>query len=60
MQWIFSLYNSELPHAAGWPFTLFAPRFINITAGEPFTFMVSAVGLAGSVLNLNVVRTDLL
>ena len=60
MRWIFSLYNSDLePSALQTQMNFFAPRFINITAGEPFTFVVASFGnKAPKLINVVVQKSD--
>ncbi len=42
---MFSLFNSDNdPNPTQTQMNFFIPRFINITAGEPFTFVVATFG----------------
>jgi hypothetical protein len=42
---MFSLFNSENdPDPVQISMNFYAPRFVNVTAGEPFTFTVAAYG----------------
>ena len=60
MRWIFSLFNSELePSAMQTQMNFYAPRFINVTAGEPFTFVVAAFGnKSPRLINVVVSKSD--
>jgi len=60
MRWIFSLFNSDLePSVMQTQMNFFAPRFINLTAGEPFTFVVTSFGnKAPKLINVVVQQSD--
>lgn len=45
LQWMFSLFNSENdPDPNQTQMNFYTPRYLNVTAGEPFTFMIVAYG----------------
>jgi hypothetical protein len=58
---MFSLFNSDVldPSTVTTqsPLSFFIPRFINVTAGEPFTFVVAAFGGSKPSKQMNVVVT---
>ena len=57
---MFSVLNSEVQQQANNPYTLFVPKYINITAGEPFTFVASIMGGTASLNNVTIVYNELL
>ena len=56
LQWMFSLFNSNRDPNPNNPnlsqMNFYTPRYINITAGEPFTFVVAAYGNVAAQLVL--------
>ena len=54
LQWLFALFNSDNGQntTSSTGFVLLTPRFLNITAGEPFSFIASAIGGTPSLTNL--------
>ncbi len=60
LRWMFSLFNTDIdPSNLVTTMNFFAPRFINITAGEPFTFTVVLYGnKSPKMTTLNVQKFD--